>query len=224
MNIAGVDEAGRGPVIGPMVFCAYVIDEKYFEELRKKGVKDSKLLTSNARERLEQWLIGFGKFKVGAVSAFQITSMMRAGIGLNDIEAKQVALTLLEFSKEVNIRNAIVDSPDPVPSKFEKRIRKFGKLEFSLQCENKADFNYPVVAAASIIAKVNRDRMIEEIKLDLQKNGILMDFGSGYPHDPKTIEFLKKYHNHSQVQIHLRHEWATVKKFYEKQYKLDSFQ
>ncbi len=223
MIIAGVDEAGRGPVIGPMVFCAFAIDEELSNTLKDRGVKDSKILSFEQRENLYDWLVSFKKFKSFALSAFEITIMMRSKIGLNDIEAKIVSNLLLELSKDVAISKAIIDSPDPIASKYEKRIRRFNNLEFNLQCENKADFNYPVVSAASIIAKVERDRLIEEIKTDLSKKGIDFDFGSGYPHDPKTIEFLEKYHQNENVQIYLRQEWATVKRFKTKQFKLDNF-
>jgi ribonuclease HII len=103
---------------------------------------------------------------------------------------------------------AIVDAPSYNTNKFRDYL--FSKIEnknIELVSENFADQNYPVVSAASILAKVNRDEAIEELK---QKVG--EDFGVGYPHDPRTIGFIKKLveKNHGMLPDYIRHTWDTV--------------
>ncbi|MFH1056604.1 MAG: ribonuclease HII, partial [Candidatus Micrarchaeota archaeon] len=137
-------------------------------------------------------------------TASQITRLMRKKVSLNTIEAAMVADALSRLEPKPS--KVFVDSPDSVPAKFEKRIRKFYNHKMEFVCGNKADAKYPVVSAASIIAKVLRDRQIEKLHREIG------DFGSGYTHDPKTIEFLKKNFDRPEVQEYLRHEWSTIRK------------
>lgn len=183
--ICGVEEAGRGPVIGPMVMCGVVIDEKDEKKLKTIGVKDSKQLTPKQREDM------FDKIKKMVVSCEivfvmpdEIDKALRsADLNLNWLEA----LTSAKIINKFDVTKAILDCPsnnvksysDYVESKLSKKVK--------LIAEHKADEKYLVVGAASVIAKVSRDREIEKIKKEI---GI--DFGSGYPSDPKTIDFLKK--------------------------------
>jgi len=168
------------------------------------GVKDSKMLSPEAREKLYPKLIKMGDYAVVEYSAEKITLLMRRKVSLNTMEAAMVAeaLSLLrERPKKV-----FVDSPDPDPRTFERRIRKFFDHEIEFVCENKADVNYPVVSAASVIGKVLRDNQIERLHKEIG------DFGSGYTHDPRTVAFLKKNFDRLEVQKHLRQEWSTIKK------------
>jgi ribonuclease HII len=204
--IAGVDEAGRGCVFGGLFLCVFSADETAEKELRKMGVKDSKMLSPLQRERLFEKLVKTEGWHHSVIeyTAAQITGLMRKKVSLNDIEAAMVADALSRLKRKPS--KVFVDSPDSVPQKFEKRIRKFFSRKMEFVCENKADANYPVVSAASVIAKVLRDRQIEKLH---RKIG---DFGSGYTHDPKTIEFLKKNFERPEVQEYLRHEWSTIRK------------
>ncbi len=204
MLVAGADDCGRGCVFGSMYICAFAIDDSKEKELRKMGVKDSKMLSPEAREKLYPKLIKMGDYAVVEYSAEKITLLMRRKVSLNTMEAAMVAeaLSLLrERPKKV-----FVDSPDPDPRTFERRIRKFFDHEIEFVCENKADVKYPVVSAASVIGKVLRDNQIERLHKEIG------DFGSGYTHDPRTVAFLKKNFHRLEVQRHLRQEWSTIKK------------
>ena len=164
------------------------------------------MLSPLQRERLFDTLTKTRGWENAVVeyTAVQITELMRKKVSLNTIEAAMAADALSRLKSKPS--KVYIDSPDSVPSKFEKRIRKFFSHKMELVCENKADANYPVVSAASIIAKVLRDRQIESLH---EKIG---DFGSGYTDDPKTVEFLKKNFDRPEVKEFLRHEWSTIRK------------
>jgi len=167
------------------------------------GVKDSKVLTPSTRSKLYHKLIKMGDYTVVEYPAEKLTDLMRKKVSLNLIEAIMVAEAISQLKDKPH--TVFVDSPDAVPGKFEGRIRQFfdGVVEFV--CENKADAKYPVVSAASIIAKVLRDQQIEHLHNEIG------DFGSGYTSDPKTIEFLDKNWKNKDIQKYLRHEWSTIK-------------
>lgn len=196
---AGIDEAGRGPVIGPLVIAMVSADEEKLVEL---GVDDSKKLNKEERELLFEEIM-----QIADIVDFVLVLPEEIDkYNLNELEARKVAYLLDKHP----IREAIVDSPDPNPKKYEMRIRKYLKKnkEVRIIAENKAE-RYPLVAAASIIAKVIRDREIEKIKETL---GI--DFGSGYPSDPKTKEALDKYY--MVLYDHIRKKWSISKRSFKK--------
>ena len=207
IRVLGIDEAGRGAVLGPLVVCGFLIDEKDEKKLKKIGVKDSKQLTPNKREELASKIEEIGiHIVIIRVPSAKIDANRKRGINLNQIEAIKMAeiINLLEPDK------AIVDAPSYNTNKFRDYL--FSKMEnkkIKLVSENFADQNYPVVSAASIIAKVNRDEAIEELKKKVGK-----DFGVGYPHDPRTIEFLNKLaeKNHGKLPSYIRHTWDTVER------------
>jgi ribonuclease HII len=201
-------------VIGPLVICLATVEQEKEAELKKIGVKDSKLLTPKRREQL------FGKitsicneFVVMKTTANSLNEDMKR-ISLNEIEAVEFAnaLSLLKMPPEI----VYIDSPDTVAKRFCTRIRKYHKGNEELICEHKADFNYPICSAASIIAKVERDAVIGEIKKELG-----CDFGSGYTSDDRTIDFLKKNFHRAEIHKYIRKEWETIDKL--KQRKLDDF-
>jgi len=200
--IAGVDEAGRGPVIGPMVITVFYCDEKQLPELKKIGVKDSKLLTDNQRKNIEAKLKKLGSWKKTIITAKEINEQMKKKVSLNELEAEKIGLML----NEIEFEKAFIDSPDADGKKFEKRIKKYYNKKGVLICENHADKNHLVVGAASIIAKNQRE---DEIKKIAEKIGF---FGSGYPSDERTIKFIKKNLNKTELKNHLRTEWSTIEK------------
>lgn len=219
--VIGVDEAGRGCVVGSLVIAAYAIEEEKLDELKKLGVKDSKLLTLQKREQIFPELLKLGKAAFVENTAEEITQLMRKRISLNEIEAMKAAGALHELQQTLEgkqISGIYVDSCDGVAKKFEYRLRKYFRPSAPLICEHHADFKYVVVGAASIVAKVCRDRSIEEIKKLVGK-----DFGSGYSHDERTIAFLKENIHEKHVAKHVRHTWATAKNLKQTQVKLDDF-
>ena len=185
MLIAGIDEAGRGPCLGPMVLAVAALRKKDEDVLLEIGVKDSKLLSAGERERqlveLEKVL---SEFSFTAVDAAEIDEL-RDRKSLNEIEAMRIGLLLNAMKKKPDI--VYVDSPDILQENFATRIRKYISFDTVLKTEHKADVNYPIASAASIIAKVERDRLISELA---KKHG---EIGSGYSHDSVTIKFLENF-------------------------------
>lgn len=194
--IAGLDEAGRGPVIGPMVIAIAYCHEEFFSKLQKMGVKDSKLLTPKDREKLFEQVIRLVNYEYLVIDIKEI-----------DIAVLENKLNMLEMDKFLELINkhnphkAIVDCPVKNTEKFQKEMQT--KTKTLIQAENKADLNFLIVAAASIIAKEIREREIKKIKDHYD-----IDFGSGYPSDPYTKEFIKN--NWDKYDI-FRKSWQTYK-------------
>ncbi|MBI5225365.1 ribonuclease HII [Candidatus Micrarchaeota archaeon] len=221
MLIAGVDEAGRGAVLGPLVLCVFAIDEDASDRLKQMGVKDSKLLSDKERERLAD-IITHYPHELQIVSAHEITEYMKKKISINEMEAEKIADGLrLLHARVRNIGAVYVDSPDPLPRKFEIRIRKYLKgsaiENIKIISENKADFRYPVVGAASIMAKSTREKEVLAMKKELG------DFGAGYPSDEKTIEFIRKNLKTAKLQKYIRHRWETIQRMKTTELKLEEF-
>lgn len=198
MKIAGIDEAGRGPVIGPLVMAVVMIDEKDIVKLENIGVKDSKQLSELQRERFFEVLTqecNYITYEIVQCSPKEIDdALLSPNLNLNSFEAMHSAILLGKLNPRPD--KAILDLPSNNREKYEMAVRKFlidDLNKLVLQSEHKADDKYAVVSAASILAKVTRDREIMKLR---QKIGI--DFGSGYPSDPKTISFLKKNYNNKE--------------------------
>ena len=216
MLICGVDEAGRGPILGPLVMAALAVKEEDLKKLTWMGVKDSKLLSSEVREelfeRIREIILDF-RVEVIEPDAIDL-SLSEENTNLNWLEADTAARMVVELAQENTTQNllvAIVDCPIPNIEGYKKYfLRKVEEqnsavlTKIDLRLEHKADANHIVVGAASIVAKVIRDRAIEHLK---QEIGI--DFGSGYMTDPKTKDFLEKHH---QQYAHLfRKQWRSYK-------------
>ncbi len=218
MKVVGIDEAGRGPVIGPLVMCGLMIEEGQEKELEALGVKDSKLLSVSVRNRIFKVLKEKYKFHIEIVSAIEIDSVVGGGKGknLNWLEAEKAAIICEKLKPD----KVIIDCPSPNIKAYTSFIKERVDSKREVVCEHKADLNYIVVGAASILAKVTRDAEIEKLKAHVGK-----DFGSGYMADPKTKIFIEKYWDkHPEV---FRHSWAPYKKLVAelaaKQQKLDKF-
>lgn len=201
MLIAGIDEAGRGPLIGPMVICGFALDSSKINYLRDLKVKDSKQLSPAQRERAFRELTTIGAHHVIIVEPAEIDKAVLAGTSdnLNWLEARKAAAIL----EKLQPAQAIIDCPSPNLKDFTNYILKHMSFPLDVRCEHKADANHEIVAAASIIAKVTRDRLIEEIKVK-QK----VDFGSGYMADERTSSFLLKHPEFPEI----RKSWAPYKK------------
>ena len=214
--IAGVDEAGRGPVVGPLVAAGVLIDEKDLAKLREIGVKDSKLLSPKQREMLFYKIISIAKnYKIVIVDPEEIDEAVESETSnLNQLETEKFAI-IINYLKPDRV---VIDCPSTNLEAYKEHIRVYIKEKMSIICEHKADLNHEVVGAASILAKVTRDREIEKIK---ERIGI--NFGSGYPSDETTKEFLKK--NWNKYPDILRHSWASYKNVTveKKQTKLEDF-
>lgn len=207
--VAGIDEAGRGPVIGPLVMCGVTIDEDDRAKLKSMGVKDSKLLNHQEREYLFEKVKSTVKdFKIVIIEPKEIDETLRSELtNLNQLEREKTAEILNYLMPE----KAIVDCPTVNTKKYENELKQLLiKKDMKLVVENKADFNHVVVGAASILAKVTRDREIEKIK---KKFGV--ELGSGYPSDEVTQKFMKENWNDKRFKDIIRKEWMSVKNLIE---------
>jgi ribonuclease HII len=192
----GIDEAGRGSLIGPLVVCSFTIEEEKIEELENLKVKDSKKLSPKKREELYQKLSKIGNFSFDIIDAEKIN---RSTLSLNKLE-------ILSFIKLSDGDIVIIDCPEQNEARFVEKIRK--SIPKELIVENKADENYLVVSAASIGAKVMRDLKIKELEKRLK-----MEIGSGYPGDRRTLDFVKKIiKNKEIVDKIVRKRWSTFEK------------
>jgi ribonuclease HII len=207
MLVAGVDDAGRGSVIGPLVIAGILIDSEDVPKLVQLGVKDSKLLSPSRREALAVDIKRIArKHAVVKLSPAEIDRVVEKGRKLrrlNWLEAQAMAKVIELLRPDV----AYVDASDVFEERFKQQILEFLPFKVEIVSEHKADRKYPVVSAASIIAKVERDREIAELKA---KYG---DFGCGYPTDPKTIEFLHRcLETFKEYPEFVRRSWRPAKK------------
>lgn len=198
--ICGVDEAGRGPVIGPLVISGVMVDEQGIEKLLELGVKDSKAHTPIERETLYHDIAAIAKHHTVMVSAADLDELM-GHTKLNEIEAAQFATVINTLSPSI----VYIDSADVNCRRFELSVSGRLMEATRMVVEHRADEQYPVVSAASIMAKVQRDQEIAKL------HQIYGDFGSGYPSDPKTKSFLERYfrENRSFPKC-VRTKWKTA--------------
>ena len=180
MDVLGIDEAGRGSVLGPLVIAGVSIPENKCSILERMGVKDSKRLTRSRRHILARKLEKMFDFKTVIISAKEIDELRADGVNLNEIER----LGMEKIISEMNPEKVIVDAVDIKADRFQEVISK--STGANVIAEHKADDNYIEVSAASIIAKQTRDELIAQINKDYRKMG---GIGSGYPSDPTTKNF-----------------------------------
>ena len=206
MDVMGVDEAGRGSVLGPLVVAGVVIPEKMNKVLERMGVKDSKRLTPGRRHILSRKLKKMFTYKLVVITAQEIDEMRAEGINLNEIEKSAMASIISELDAE----KTIVDAVDIKAERFQNNLCELtGK---DVIAEHKADDNYIQVSAASIIAKFARDEYILELNNEYRSMG---GIGSGYPSDPTTKHFLSKF-SYDEMPYFVRKSWATVAKLKDK--------
>lgn len=215
MNILGLDEAGRGPVLGPMVVGGIVIPEKKEKIIERMGVKDSKKVTPKRRVILARKLTKMFEYELIEISAKDIDLMRAKGINLNQIERLAMEKIIRKLDNRIDVDKIIIDALDVKEGRLQEQMQEFAGPEKEVIAEHKADDNYLAVGAASIIAKNRRDQIIDElnrnyIRKTKDRNGI----GSGYPSDPKTKAFLKQY-QYDEMPDFVRRSWGTVQKIKE---------
>ena len=201
MKICGVDDAGRGSMIGPLVIAGISIDKKDISKLRKLGVRDSKKLSPKKRELLYKEIIKIvDDYHVIRIPPKTIDKFVFQH-NLNHLEAKKMA----EVITNLKPHTSYVDSCDVNASRFGREISDLsGKSK--VKSYHYADSRFVVVSAASIIAKVSRDRSIAR----LNKSSNL---GSGYPSDKKSVSYVKKLVSSKKpLPSSVRKSWKPVQK------------
>ena len=201
MLICGIDDAGRGSMLGPLVIAGILIDKKKLSTLSSIGVKDSKQLSPKLREELYKKIIKLvDDYHVIRISPKSIDFSVK-NHNLNQLEAKYMAKVVSKLKAEVSY----VDSCDVNPLRFGKLISQLSNKK-KIKSYHHADNRFIVVSAASIVAKVSRDRSISR----LQKKH---DLGSGYPSDLVSVNFVKEYYKKYQIlPKFVRKSWKSTQK------------
>jgi ribonuclease HII len=207
MLIAGVDEAGRGPVIGPLVIAGVSIDKDDLPKLVELGVKDSKLLSPQRRETLSSQIkevaLNCHVVWLSPPEIDRVVESKRKLHKLNRLEAQAMARTITVLKPDV----AYVDASDILAARFAEHIAENLSFNPKIISEHKADLKYPIVSAASIIAKVERDKAISYLQ---KKHG---NIGCGYPSDQNTIKFLQDWiRKFGSYPDFVRKSWKTAKR------------
>ena len=181
------------------------------QELREIGVKDSKLLLPAKRKKISEQIKQKYKYKIVTANPKEIDEHEN----LNWLEAEKTAEIINNLTKNIKEKiKIVVDCPSINPKAWQdyliKKIKNTNNIELS--CEHKADLHHPTVSAASIIAKEKREDELKQLKKELSA-----DFGSGYPADPKTKEFIEKNFDKEKYKDIIRHSWNTIKKLHKNQ-------
>ena len=216
MLILGIDDAGRGPVIGPMVLAGVLINEKQEAKLKKHDVRDSKQIHNSHMAKFaeivkDNCLV----YKIVKSSPSEIDSYLLGETNLNEVEAIKSAFIVNEINEKFKNEKIklIVDCPSnnifAWRSSLIKKIKNKDNLE--IHCEHKADVNHIAVGAASILAKATREQEMEKIQKQYENLGKV---GSGYASDPITQEFLKEHGKELRNSGMFRKTWQTWKSLF----------
>ena len=200
--ICGVDEAGKGPVLGPLVVAAVAV--KNAKEIENLGIKDSKQLNATKRKELAKLIKERYDYAVEVIEAETVDKYRRQN-KLNELNREAFERVISKLNPNV----AYVDAADVNEDRFGKQIKKrlTNQKDTDVISMHKADAKIDVVAAASIIAKETRENEIEKLK------GKIGDFGSGYPSDERTIKFLKSFYaDNGKWPTGTRKSWKTVER------------
>lgn len=208
--IAGVDEAGRGPVLGPMVMAIVACKPKDKVLLQKMGVKDSKLLTPKKRNELFRLIRSHFPHAIIKVSSKEIDKHVESeNSSLNRLEALTSGKLIRRICAKASISKVILDLPSKNKEQYISEVREklnSPEKDIPITAEFKADLNYLEVSAASILAKVTRDKALKTME---QKIGF--PIGSGYPADPNTIKSLNNNFDKIIKEGLARMSWKTIK-------------
>ena len=211
MLLLGINDAGRGPLIGSMFLAGVLIKAEQEKVLKAEGVNDSKQLLHPMRVKLSSIIEESSiSYHVAETTATQIDHSINSGINLNTLEAIKAAEIINILNKGKEKIKVIIDCPSVNTKAWQATLLGYIKNPDNLEiaCEHKADANYPVVSAASILAKVARENAVAELKKEYGS------IGSGYPSDPVTIEFLKNNGNRLKDSGLFRKTWATWKSLF----------
>lgn len=202
MRILGLDEAGRGSVLGPLVVGGYVWDSSEQSPLREVGADDSKALTHARRVEVRARLADLGR---GVIRAIEATAIDDGNV--NQLE-EEAFLDLVRVEKPDRIYLDAPVHPAGIPKLRARLVARSGVEDWIV--ENKADSTWPVVGAASIFAKVARDAAIAAIDVVTVRDGH-GPIGSGYPSDPVTRAFLsRRLATAAPLPSFVRTRWGTL--------------
>lgn len=199
--VVGADEAGKGPVLGPMVAGAVRADPADLPA----GLADSKQLTPARREELATALREHPEIRV-ATARIDPARIDAPETDMNSlgVEAQAEAVAAVSESGD----SVVADAADTDEARFGRRLREAVEKSgtaVDVTAEHGADESHAVVSAASVVAKVERDRLMADIDTEYDR-----EVGSGYPSDPRTREFLADYvAEHGDLPACARTTWST---------------
>jgi ribonuclease HII len=206
MMICGTDEAGRGPCFGPLVVAGILVETD--AELIRIGVCDSKQLTPKKREQIAPVIKKIASnYEIIVLPATDIDDL-RKTMTLNELEVFVYSKIIEKLRPDV----CFVDAVDVKEERFGRDILARLSYKPRMISEHKADEKYPIVGAASILAKVTRDEHVRKIAQELEPK-LNLPLGSGYPSDPVTKKFLEKWvEQFDSLPPHVRQSWETCQK------------
>jgi ribonuclease HII len=200
VRVLGIDEAGRGCVLGDLVVAGFAADDRDEAELRSAGAADSKSVPAAKRQTAREQLALLGRIEVRRVTARQIDAA-----NLNALEEAAIVELIREVHPDV-VRLDALGHPNTLPAlakRLKKALPRGLRPEFTI--EPKADATYAEVGAASIFAKTLRDEILDGWRSEYG------DFGSGYPSDPKTRGWLAQWARTGKAWPEfVRQRWATI--------------
>ena len=197
MRVLGIDEAGRGCVLGALYVGAFLTDDVHDDRLLEAGAADSKALTPAKRLRARALLAELGKTQVLAIPASAIDQG-----NLNTLEEDAIVALVKRWKPDRVVIDAL-GHPRTLPKVLARLQSRARATEWLM--EPKADALYPVVGAASIFAKTDRDGALMRLA---EAHG---DLGSGYPSDPTTKAWLAAHHATGKPwPDFVRTKWATI--------------
>ncbi len=201
--ICGVDEAGRGPCFGPLVVAGILAEND--ADLIRIGVADSKLLTPRRREQLAPMIKTIAtKYEIIILPPEDIDDL-RKTMTLNELEVFVYSKIIEKLRPDV----CYIDAVDVKEERFGRDILSHLSFKPQIISEHKADGRYPIVGAASILAKVTRDEHVKRIAQELEPK-LNLPLGSGYPSDPITKKFLFTWMSQfGSLPPYVRHSWET---------------
>jgi len=204
VQICGIDDAGRGSLLGPLVIAGITLDKRKLRKLSSLGVKDSKKLSPKLREHLYKKIIEIvDNYYITKIPVRSIDASVKKH-HLNNLEAKYMAKVVSKLNSDISY----VDSCDVNPHRFGKEISQLSN-NHKIKSYHHADSRFVVVSAASILAKVTRDKAIEKLREN-------HDLGSGYPSDSVTVKFVTKYYKKNHVMPNfVRKSWKPVQRILE---------
>lgn len=210
MLIAGIDEAGRGPVIGSMFIALVVMEEEDTKMLKSEGLTDSKLLSPNTREKFARRARKKAvEVRTCSISPAEIDERSKHN-NLNELEVQHI-IKLIN-SLEHHPKKIYIDSMDVIPGRLRDRLQSATKFKCEIIAEHKADLTYPITSAASVVAKSMREEEVAELKKEYG------DFGSGYPSDPYCQKWLAlRLKEGKELPGIVRKSWGTIQNIEEKE-------
>jgi len=207
VRVAGIDEAGRGCAIGPLVIAAVLFEEETIPKLNELGVKDSKKISPKKREKLSEDIkkiaIDFRIFELPPQVIDKVVFRSQPLKRLNYLETMIMAKLVRELKPDI----VYMDPPDVDSQRCSEQVKSVIKYNIEVICEPRADDKYTSTGAASILAKVTRDQRIKEL------HKLYGDFNSGYAGDRKTQKFIQEYFSQNkECPDFMRASWVTVQR------------